>query len=60
MNRPSAAVAANRRRVLLWIPLIIIGALAGIATGATINSLHLIGMALIAAGGFGFISEIGK
>ena len=57
MNRPSTKVAAQRRRLRLWLPLLVAGALVAATAGPMItgfNSLDALGLAGIVGGLMGF------
>lgn len=61
--RPSARVAAQRRRAFLWLPLLVVGVLVSLAGGPMItvfNSADAAGLALMGAGLVGFIREVEK
>lgn len=61
MVGPSARVAAQRRRMLLWLPMLVLGAVASLAGGSMItvfNSLDFLGLAFIVAGLLGFVYEV--
>lgn len=61
--RPSERVGARRRRLILWLPLLIAGVLFSGAGGPMItifNSLDLIGAALMLGALVGFVKEMDK
>lgn len=61
MNRPSTKVAAQRRRVFLWLPLLALGILVSAAGGPMIdvfNGLDVLGLLLTAVGVRGFLAEV--
>lgn len=61
MKTPSARVATNRRRALLWTPLLLVGlvlALAGAPMITVFNSQDALGLALVVAALLGFIREV--
>jgi hypothetical protein len=61
--KPSLRVGRNRRRVFVYAPLLILGALAFIASLASfpiINSGYLAGVTLLIAGTAGFVLETGQ
>lgn len=60
MKTPSTRVAANRRRALLWLPLLVAGAVVSLAAGPMLtgfNSLDAAGLVFMAAGLAGFVRE---
>lgn len=60
---PSVRVAAQRRRLLLWLPMLVLGAVASLAGGPLVtvfNSLDGAGLVLIVAGLLGFLHEMDK
>ncbi|MEJ1195054.1 hypothetical protein [Pseudarthrobacter sp. CCNWLW207] len=62
MRPPSVRVGRNRRRTFLYTPLLILGALAFIASLAPfpiINSGYLAGVTFLIAGTAGFVLETG-
>lgn len=63
MKTPSSHVAANRRRALLWLPLLLAGMVVTLAAApmiVTFNSLSVIGLVLMAAGVAGFVRELDR
>jgi len=61
MVRPSARVAARRRRVFLWGPLLVAGVLVSLAGAPMVtvfNSLDIAGVVLMLGGLSGFIFEL--
>lgn len=61
MVRPSARVAARRRRLLLWGPLLVAGmavSLAGAPMITVFNSLDIAGLVLMLGGLVGFAFEM--
>ena len=63
MVRPSERVAARRRRVFIWAPLLVLGVLISLAGGSMIdvfNGLDVIGLSFIVVGLFGFVREVDK
>jgi hypothetical protein len=63
MKTPTAAVAARRRRTLLWLPMLALGAvlfLLGMHDTVTINGAGLVGMLLLVAGAAGFVAEVDR
>lgn len=61
LHRPSKQVAARRRRVLVWLPLLVMGAVASLAAGSMIeafNSLDATGLILTTVGLLGYVSEV--
>lgn len=61
--RPSERVAAARRRVFLWAPLLVAGFLVSMAGGPMIdkfNGLDVAGLAFLVAGVLGFIRELDR
>lgn len=63
MKAPSVRVGKNRRRTFLYTPLLILGALAFLASVASfpiINSGYLAGVTLLIAGAAGFVFETGQ
>ena len=61
--RPSQRVAARRRRMLVWLPLLALGILVSAAGGPMIdvfNSLDVLGLLLTMAGLLGFAQEVGR
>ncbi len=61
-RRPSPAVAARRRRALVWFPLFLLGSLVYLTAYAAmgLNSLSLLGAAALIGGVVGFAAEAGK
>ncbi|BCW78983.1 hypothetical protein [Arthrobacter sp. NicSoilC5] len=62
MKSPSVRVGRNRRRIFLYLPFLVIGALLFLAsteTAPVINSAYLAGVTLLLAGAAGFILETG-
>lgn len=61
-RRPTPAVAAQRRRILVWLPLFIAGAVVYLTASAAVgmNSLPLMGAAALIGGVVGLASEVGK
>lgn len=58
---PTARVAANRRRVFIWTPLLLAGlvlALAGAPMITVFNSQDALGLALVVTALLGFIKEV--
>jgi hypothetical protein len=63
MARPSSRVGAQRRRVFLWLPLLVLGSLVTLAGGSMItvfNSLDAAGLVLIVVGLLGFVQEVDR
>lgn len=63
MRAPSLRVGRNRRRMFLYTPSLILGALAFVASLASfpiINSGYLAGLTFLIAGAAGFVLETGK
>ena len=62
MNRPAPAVAACRRRTLLWFPLYLLGVVTYLLASTTngFNGLALLGSGLLIAGVLGVAREVGK
>ena len=63
MRAPSVRVGRNRRRTFLYLPLLILGALAFLAALATfpiINSGYLAGVTFLITGAAGFVFETGQ
>lgn len=61
MKAPTARVAANRRRMFLWLPLLLAGlvlALAGAPMITVFNSQDVLGIGFAAAALLGFIKEV--
>lgn len=60
-QHPTPSLAA-RRRVMVWLPLFLLGAIVYLASSASVgfNSLTLVGAAAIIAGVVGVASEVGK
>lgn len=61
--RPSQRVAAQRRRVFLWLPLLGLGALISTAGGSMIdvfNGLDVVGLVFTVAGLLGFVLDVDK
>ncbi|MHA7270422.1 hypothetical protein [Arthrobacter sp. HLT1-20] len=61
--QPSPRVAARRRRLVLWLPLLVAGALVTVAAGPMItvfNSLDVASLVLLLAGLAGFAFEMEK
>ncbi|WP_133159088.1 hypothetical protein [Arthrobacter glacialis] len=61
--RPSERVAARRRRLFLWLPLLMVGALVTVVAGPMIivfNSLDVAGAALMLGGLLGFALDVEK
>ncbi|NVM97804.1 hypothetical protein [Arthrobacter sp. SDTb3-6] len=61
--RPSGAVAAWRRRLLVWLPLLLAGMAVTLAAGPMVvsfNSLNLLGLVLMGAGLAGFVKELDR
>lgn len=59
MNAPTAQTFRNRRRIFLYTPLLIIGALAVLAAFPTFNSAYIVGLLFLTAGAAGFVLETG-
>ena len=61
-RRPSPAVAARRRRALLWFPLLVLGSFVYLAAyeAMGLNSLTMLGAAALIAGAAGLAAEAGK
>ena len=63
MVRPSERVGARRRRAFLYAPLLVLGAVIGLAGGSMIdvfNGLDVIGLACTVVGLLGFVREMDK
>lgn len=63
MKAPSVRVGRNRRRTFLYLPLLILGALAFLASVASfpiINSGYLAGVTFLITGAAGFVFETGQ
>jgi hypothetical protein len=63
LARPSSRVAAQRRRVFLWLPLLVRGSTVTLAGGSMItvfNSLDAAGLVLIVLGLLGFAQEVDR
>ncbi|MET4095140.1 hypothetical protein [Arthrobacter sp. UYCu712] len=60
MNAPCARTFRNRRRLFLYSPLLILGALAVLAAFPTFNSAYVLGVIFLAAGAAGFVLETGN
>jgi|GEM_PF-6933301 len=61
MVRPSARVAARRRRLLVWWPLLVAGVLVSLAGAPMVtvfNSLDIAGLVLMVGAVAGFIFEV--
>ncbi|MEV8180306.1 hypothetical protein [Specibacter sp. NPDC078692] len=61
--RPSERVAARRRQAFLYAPLLVFGAVIGLAGGSMIdvfNGLDVIGLACTVVGLLGFVREMDK
>ncbi|MEE2568583.1 hypothetical protein V1638_04120 [Pseudarthrobacter sp. J64] len=58
--RPSARVGRNRRRVCLYIPLLIFGTLGMAAAFPTFNAVYLAGTLSLISGAAGFVLETGN
>ncbi|WP_160665374.1 hypothetical protein [Pseudarthrobacter sp. ATCC 49987] len=59
MRAPSARVGKNRRRVHVYAPLLVLGALLMTAAFPTFNSAYLVGVLFLTAGAAGFVLETG-
>jgi hypothetical protein len=59
MSAPTARTFRNRRRVYLYIPLLVLGALAVLASFPTMNSAYIGGLLFLTAGAAGFALETG-
>lgn len=60
LRRPSARVGRNRRCAYLYTPLLILGALAVLASFPVMNAAYLAGVALLITGTAGFVLETGQ
>lgn len=63
MRTPSMRVGRNRRRIFLYTPLLVLGALmflAALAAFPIINSGYLAGVTFLMAGAAGFVLETGQ
>ena len=63
MKAPSVRVGRNRRRIFLYLPFLVLGALlflASTGTAPVVNSAYLAGVTLLLAGAAGFILETGQ
>lgn len=63
MISPSPALAARRRRLLLWLPLLIVGAAVSLFAGPLVtgvNSLDIAGVIFLSVGVLGFVREMDK
>lgn len=62
MKTPSMRVGRNRRRIFLYLPFLVLGALLFLAsteTAPVVNGAYILGVALLLAGAAGFIVETG-
>lgn len=59
MTRHSAQVLRKRRRACLYLPALILGAAAFLASFPTFNSAYLMGVLFLTAGAAGFVLETG-
>lgn len=63
MAAPMTRAATNRRRTRLWLPMLVLGAVATLVGDPMIivfNSLDLLGLMLMVAGLLGFAREVDK
>jgi hypothetical protein len=59
VRRPSARVGRNRRCAYLYAPLVVLGALAVLASFPVMNAAYLVGVTFLIAGAAGFVYETG-
>lgn len=59
MSAPSASVAAQRRRLLVWVPLLLV-AFAVVLLSSPLSGVHLAGCVLAVVAAMGFVNEVGR
>ena len=58
MRAPSVRVGRNRRRTLVYLPLLVLGAALFLLAMPVLNGAAVLGASLLAAGAGGFVLEV--